>query len=282
MDLMNIELLVQEFYAIEALLAISSNKQYGNFQPFRHSHHRWSRDFEGFRDAFISKLASAIYDYTVLAVAAELRHCRKKSSYYIKDYYTESIYRDEVYDDCAVYDPCSILTAGLKMFDISWNDWAQSFGGAKWRQIAKAGLMKGKAVDCIFIDHCVDLSHNSSAYFDKGAGIFCLENSRRYKEFLDVKRCCEPHQLLKSEQGYMFRQLLQRAVNLGIIRDCALAAPSPDRDTAEALLLNYHPIQWGRLRLDCSAPMVLYSNRFYSGGRREDHSEYRRTYADAA
>ena len=74
---MDIYLLVQEFYAMEAVSAMLGRAEYGDFQPIRHSHDRWRRDFQEFRDHYTSQLAAAIYDYTVLAVAAEMRHARR-------------------------------------------------------------------------------------------------------------------------------------------------------------------------------------------------------------
>ena len=84
MDLLNIYLLVQEFYAIEAIAAMVSVNQGSNFEPMRHSHSRWYRDFHDFRDEYIIRFASAIYDYTVSVVAAELRHCKGQASQYIR------------------------------------------------------------------------------------------------------------------------------------------------------------------------------------------------------
>ena len=143
MSLMNISFLVQEFYAVEAISALISVNQSGNFEPMRHSHSRWYRDFCDFRNEYISKFASAIFDYTVLVVAAELRHCNERASYYIKDYYTTFLPRDAVYQECSVYNPRDILLAGIRMFDTCYVDWRKGYGGDKWKQIAKAGLMKG-------------------------------------------------------------------------------------------------------------------------------------------
>ncbi len=84
MKLLNIYCLVQEFYAIEAISALLSSNHDSNLEPMRHSHSRWYCDFCDFRDTYILKFASAIYDYTILVVAAELR---------IADLKPPSIYR---------------------------------------------------------------------------------------------------------------------------------------------------------------------------------------------
>lgn len=79
MKLLNIYCLVQEFYAIEAISALLSSNQGSHLETMRHSHSQWFREFCDFRDTYILKFASAIYDYTILVVAAELRHCRSQA-----------------------------------------------------------------------------------------------------------------------------------------------------------------------------------------------------------
>jgi len=271
MDLLNIYLLVQEFYAIEAISAMLSVNQGSNFEPLRHSHSRWSRDFHDFRDEYIIRFASAIYDYTVSVVAAELRHCKGQASQYIKDYYTSGLSRDEVYKECFTYKDHDILAAGIRMFDPVRVSWRRAYGGDKWNQIAKAGLMKDKVSDCIFIDHCVDLSHNCSIYFDKSAGIFFLQNLQEYQSFLDLKRSCEPQVLLNAKQGFRFKQLLWRANNLNIIDVQATDDPYLSlRDRAESLLLEYSPVEWGDKQLDCSESNITALEFFKCADRDDD------------
>lgn len=253
MDLMNIQLLVQEFYAIEAITAMLSLK-YNSFEPMRHSHSRWYRDFSDFRDEYTIKFASAIYDYTVSVVSAELRHCRDKASKYIKEYYNSwDQSREEVYDVSPVYMASDILLAGIRMFDTKLVEWRRGFGGDKWKQIAKAGLIKGTVSDCVFIDHCVDLSHNSSIYFDKSAGIFLMQDKEQYQSFLNLKCSCEPQTLINEKRSYKFNKLLWRAKNLNIIEGQQLDGFFSDvYDEAESLLFGYQPVKWGDKRLDYS------------------------------
>lgn len=280
---MNIGLLVQEFYSIEAISGMITGTQYSHFEPMRHSHCRWYQDFSGFRNEFIAKFASAIYDYTVLAVAAELRHCNQKASHYINGYYSSSLFRDQVYRDCTVYNAHDILTMGIKMFDTQRVGWTRGFGGEKWKEISKAGLVKGKVNDCVFIDHCVDLSHNSSVYFDKSAGIFSLSNIDHYKSFLDMKRVCKPRVLIRKKKGYVFNRLLWRAKNLSIIQgENRHRLFSSVYDETESSLLCYRPIQWGDQRLDCSAHNILYRDSICSDTRDERDGEYRREYEQCA
>jgi hypothetical protein len=276
MDLLNIHLLAQEFYALEAVSALLSVSQNNSFEPMRHSHSRWRRDFDDFRNEYNQKFASAIFDYTVSVVAAELRHCKNRASQYINDYYTTFHSRDAVYEECSVYRPYDILTAGFRMFDTSRTKWNDGFGGEKWKQIARAGLMRDKVIDCIFIDHCVDLSHNNSVYFDKGAGIFSLPGSSSYQNFLNLKFFCKPQALIDIKHGLRFNRLLQRVNTLNIIDVQAagdLFAEQIYKDKAETLLLGYQPIKWGDKRVDCSESNITSKDGFVCNQRRESYHD---------
>lgn len=264
MHLLSIDELVHEFYALEAIAAMLSSGQYNNFEPMRHSHSKWYQDFHEFRDGYINKFASIIFDYTALVVAAELRHCKDKAERYIKDYYTSADKsRQSVYFECNIYKARDILMAGRKLFDNEINEWKNGYGGYKWKKIAEAGLMKDMASDCMFIDHCVDLSHNNSIYFDKGAGIFHMQNIAEYQKFLDKKRYCDPQELISMKQGRKFDSLLARANNLNIIEvrgsDENIAAL---QDDTESRLFEYKPIHWGTKRLDCSDNGLDYSDSY--------------------
>jgi len=276
MGLLDISLLVKEFYAIEAVTAMLTGAGYGDFQLMRHSHNRWYQDFTDFRNEYISKFASAIYDYTALVVAAELRHAMRNASHYIANYYTNSLHRDEVYRDCTTYTPEGILKSGFRIFDPEQVKWSESYGGEKWWNIAKAGLMKGRVSDCIFIDHCVDLSHNNSVYFDKSAGIFYLSEKEKYSDFLDWKRICDPRDLLQEQRGAILNRLIWRADNLNIIRDCYVDNLFfTESDKAEKLLLDYRPVQWGNKHLECSENSILQSDEFYRE-EKDEREEYER------
>lgn len=242
---MDIYLLVQEFYAIEAMSVMLGQDEYGDFQPMRHSHDRWYRDFQEFRDRYTSQLATAIYDYTVLAVAAELRHACRCASHCIRDYFRGVHGRDGIYRDCVVYDPTDLLMAGLQLFDPKQVKWKRQYGGEPWQRIAKAGLLKGKVSDSVFIDHCVDLSHNSNVYFDKGAGIFRLWDEKAYVDFLDRKRLCTPQELIQGAPGMELNRLLLRADTLQILRGYR-DNPFLSGEVAETeqRLLDYDPIVW--------------------------------------
>lgn len=265
--------LVQEFYAIEALSAMLLVNQNSRFHPLRHSHERWYRDFSEFRDQYIAKFAAAIFDYTALVVAAELRHGRNKASHYLTAYYDAALGRDSVYGNCSIYAAKDILAAGLRMFDTSRVKWNKGYGGDKWKQIAIAGLMKGTVNDCVVIDHCVDLSHNNSIYFDKGAGIFILRSIDQYQTFLDFKYCCAPQDLIEAGHGSIFHKLVSRAAILNLAEQLPTVSTFAF-ETAESALLDYRPVVWGNKRLNCSESNITLSMNCDISRRDERRDEY--------
>jgi len=239
-------LAIKEFYAIEALTAVVQVEN--KLEPFRHSHARWSEDFAVFKNLYYKKLAEIIYDYTVTVVAGEMRHGYSQASSYILGYYDDDAKRAFVYEECQFYTAKSILEAGVQVFG-SPVKWKSGYGGEKWCAIAKAGLYKGVLPDTLFIDHCVDLTHNGSIYFDKDTPLVVpLRGPEldRYKFFLNFKRYCAPLELLKDSCGKEFDKLLFRAVMLGIvpIPQC-VPALSTSIVQNEQVLLAYAPITWG-------------------------------------
>lgn len=222
---MDILTLGRSFYVVQALDATILNP--AKFEPFRHSHARFQRDFATYKKWFIRNLAKAMHDYTATVVAGELRHAGIQSQYGIKDYWrAHSTDRNEVFRDAhEYYSATSILEAGVWHFDPKNNRWTGGYGGAKWQQIAKAGLYYGKLPDAVFIDHCVDLSHNNSVYFDKGAGIFQLRSGGDYKSFLDFKYTAPLEDVLGLTVGKELSKLVDRAENIGLITRNPQTAP---------------------------------------------------------
>lgn len=269
----DISYLVREFYAIEAVISLLLMEGGNNFVPYMHSHERWKRDFFVFREEFTRSFADAIYDYTVLVVAGELRHAKRRATHYLRDFHTSVSTRNEVYSDCSEYLDKDILMAGVKLFDEKRVRWAANFGGDPWMKIAKAGLYKGMWSDSVFIDHCLDLSHHNGVYFDKGAGIFVIHDSSEYEDFLEYKSVCYPNCLLRARFGERFYELLVRAHNLNIIAVRPeyygqLRAPV----NAEALLLRYKPITWGPHRLKYSDDQIV-GQSYYNCARRRSQRE---------
>lgn len=213
MDIMN---LVEEFYQVQAIEAFMAMN--GTFVPFKHSHEKWMADFTQFKQEFYARLGRAIYDYTVLLCAGELRYAHSQADYGF-EWYTSHRDRSEIWYLCTRYSDREIIRASLIGFNPETVHWDSSFGGEKWYKIAKAGNMYHKVPMEVFIDHCVDLSHNSSCYFDKGAEIFNLRSQSLYLEFLTKKRYAEdPQELFTVPKGERFFKLALRAKTLGLIK----------------------------------------------------------------
>ena len=249
---------INEFYGLMSLDALVMNSKL--FEPYRHSHKRWLEDFIEYRNLYIDKLEQAIYDYTVLVVGGELRHADEYCSFSLEGFpYAHR--RSDAYELVKDFSPEFILAAGEEGF--SKYEWEAGYGGSLWADIARAGTLRNKLGKIGFIDHCVDLSHNNSIYFDKlDSGIFWLNSSSMYKSFLDQKRTEKPEVVLScSYKSPTLYRLVQRGLTLGFLSDIYL---EPFLYTPESVqnsydlkvvintnkfILNYRPIEWGTKRL---------------------------------
>ena len=209
---------VKEFYGLLALEAQIALEQ--KFETFRHSHERFDSDFTAYRNEYIAKLAHHIFDYTVLVCGGEMRHAYRIASRHNAEWADQcgnKIARTEAFHRAKEWTAKSVLEACLPVF--SCRKWAGGYGGKAWAGIARAGLMYGKIPDIVFIDHCVDLSHNSSVYFDKPCtDVIELDDAHIYKKFLDHKRNCEPIEII-TDTGCSDKlaSLIRRAFNIGLI-----------------------------------------------------------------
>ena len=251
---------VLNFYLIENLkLVISRNP---NFNIWRPSHKKLWDDIENYKEMYDKHFARAIYDYIVMIVAAEMRHASEYCEMYFRNYqFKRNEYsRSEVYEEASVvYQPQDILRAGVFLFS---KDWDSAYGGPKWGQIAKSGTYYGKMKDSIFIDHCVDLSHNNSTFFDKGAGIFSMRTSTdsyqcllQYKYEISGERFFELYD--NKIINPVIRKFIERAYALGLTK-----FKLPETDWSYVVekdyrlfrnVLDYQPIEWvGKEKFDCT------------------------------
>lgn len=252
---------VKNFYQIQALGFLTESK----LVPFQHSHEKFNEDFMAYKKAYEDKLARAIYDYIAIVCSCELRHMEDKADNYFVDWYTSSTCRDNVGRYSVEYRPDSIIKAAMIGFgpDVKW---ASSYGGKKWWAIAKAGTYYNNLPNTVFIDHAVDLSHNNSVFFDKGMGIFTLWDHGEYTNFLDLKRYCEPEELiwgLKKHSIHNYRmweyatfsdeigEFITRAVNLGLLDANhrpvhRIVRNNYDSHVAAREIMGYTPVNWGK------------------------------------
>lgn len=242
--MIEVSFVVSEFYGISLVDALKA------VDPFLKSHEKWERDFRSYKEAYVKNLARAVFDYTVLACAGEARHARACTGYY-NPYIPQGGGRGSAMEYAKRYEPYSVLRACYRLFNEL--DWGSNYGGEAWARIAHAGLQYGKWDDVTFIDHCVDLSHNSSPYFDKcQAGIFEMCSSSRYEELLDMKRSYAPEDLIyELFLSTKLQALIERACNLGILPEFMRAfrerskSTQADIDYCVKLVLEYSPVSWG-------------------------------------
>ena len=116
--------------------------------------------------------------------------------------------------------------------------------------------------DSIFIDHCVDLSHNNSTFFDKGAGIFSMRTSTdSYQCLLQYKYEISGERFFKLYDNKIInpviRKFIERAYTLGLTK-----FKLPETDWGYVVekdyrlfrnVLDYRPIEWvGKEKFDCT------------------------------
>jgi hypothetical protein len=135
-------------------------------------------------DQVTPPLARAFFDYTALVCAGEARWAVQRCAYCWDEWVDGEHGRSDAWDDAVQYNPYDLLSESQKLFEMYWR--GNGYGGKKWAQIAKVGQLYKKVPDSVFIDLCVDLSHNSGVYLDKGI-IFYFSDPSHYRVILDLK-----------------------------------------------------------------------------------------------
>lgn len=263
MSAIRIELLVKEFYGILSLETFTLSP---NFEEFKHSHQKWYEDFINYKNVYATKFAAMIYDYTVKVVAGEMRHARRHGTIYCPTFEAGQD-RDDIYYDIEYYNPNEILKAGEKIFSC---DWDNGYGGVKWAMIAHAGLLYKKIDTISFIDHTVDLSHNNSVYFDKGAGMFELQDTNNYMAILNNKRDEPPCVVLQDIFSVTLSRLIDRAIVLGIVPHYIPHCESNIKENILLKMLEYAPIVYKNKPLEEIVSLNCKHNEDREDRRRRD------------
>lgn len=239
----------KEFYAYQLLEAVARADTY------RHSHAKWKRDFAYEQEQYTEKLSRMLYDYIVLASYGEARHAYGRCATTI-DGVPCGGSRTGSYSKVRAYDPRIVLERTSELFNAY--HWSGSFGGKSWGKIANAGLLYGSMPTTAWVDHCVDLCHNTGVAFNKSeSGIFGLltMGNDAYKTFLDSKAVIKPEDFFRKYLcgcSPRFRMSLTRALNLGV----CLLPPSclmgmrehiDDHYVNDSIdkVWSYKPIKWG-------------------------------------
>lgn len=209
----NVLVLAYQFYSIMAL-ALCIKPQFGV-----HSHDKFMRDFEEYRNDFNSHVAKMFYDYIALICLGEMRHGAENSDFELDIECFNSKGRDDIWFGRRDWSADSVLRMAKDFFNEFKNPWRRGYGGNKWRMIAEGGLKYGKVADEVFIDYCFDLEHNNCYIFDKGGYMFYLPSKHELKDFLDYKRNLkETWRLLAYAQTWELQEFVSRAANIGLLK----------------------------------------------------------------
>ena len=165
----NFHLAVPSFYLLDAL-NYSIPKE-----SFKESIQNLRDDVDSKRAKFNKSFARTLYDYLASACFAEFRHANREGGqephFWLginKKAFPSSTegQRKAAFKKARRYDPKNFLPILAKKFNEG--DWEDGYGDEKWGEIAKATMMYWKYPPEVFIDHVIDLEHNSGLCFDKG------------------------------------------------------------------------------------------------------------------
>ena len=132
------------------------------------------------RDTFAKELARAYFDYIAHICCGEMRHSKGCSFPNL----VGAVSRESIYERAPKYNPFEYLPRLEEVFRNG--TWSGGYGGKAWAGIAKAGMMYQQESDVVFVDHCVDLTHNNGTMLNKPLHIFLVEH-KVYRNMLDRK-----------------------------------------------------------------------------------------------
>lgn len=154
-----------DFYFLEALQAGLSMAKIVNpeFQ-FRRSVEKLESDINETFENLTHTMALRIYVYLYAASLGEARHASDNCDTAIEE--VDGVGRSRVYNKALQYFPSDKnVNILLGIFSQNWN--SNGFGGEAWLEIVEGMTLYGTITDAAFIDHTVDLEHNSGSVFTK-------------------------------------------------------------------------------------------------------------------
>lgn len=209
-----------DFYYLEALKTDITTRMAQNKEvEFRHSAVRLLNDVNLLFGEVARNLAYRTFVYIWAACLGEARHAADTMA---KDYFVEQLtqnHRGDVYSITRKFPPTpENVNSIIQVFSTEWRG---SFGGKRWKHIAEA-LRFYEKDPITFIDHVIDLQHNTGTVFNKTESkdhlAFVCEYSGDLKIFLDYKfRCNILTEDYFEHNGYD-RILLSREVYLLVKR----------------------------------------------------------------
>ncbi len=154
-----------DFYFLEAMQAgLSMAKATNPEISFRRSVEKLENDINETFEKLTHTMAFRIYVYLYSASLGEARHASDNCEMIVDQ--LDGYGRSTVYNRALNFFPndenVQILT---DVFAQSWN--SGGFGGRAWLEIVEGMKLYGKITDAAFIDHTVDLEHNSGSVFTK-------------------------------------------------------------------------------------------------------------------
>ena len=268
---------IMNFYVLEVLA-----EKVGTGMEF-FSRKKFQRDVIENKAFHEAKFAAAIFDYLCLALGGEARWARDRSYFFFPELLDDEKSRSSAQKWIVRFSPDEFLPALEDLFSREWR--GGSYGGRSWAKIAAAARMYGNIPNTVFIDHCIDLKHNSGLAFDKEI-IFLLyrPSPLSFDKFLYCKS--------NKDIGYWddlvldvrVKRLLERAVALGYI------ASAPSSMTTQSVIgvrivslfdSPYEPIVWGKKKLGEMVPTgKVYRCRDDLEDEEEDEDEDDYSYED--
>lgn len=186
-------------------------------------------EFRSIYQKYSDRLAGAFFDYIALACFGEARHALTQAKKYIpqicykwnRDNAKENIrIRNKSYQHALKFDPYTFLPTLEELFN--YGHWRDAYGGGKWANIAGIGTLYRSLTSQVFIDHAVDLSHNSGSMFSKDV-LFKKYAVSRYLDMLNKKQYSPS--ILKNYEFFRIgpiaanvKPFLKLAVKLGLVQ----------------------------------------------------------------
>lgn len=215
--------LAKVFYMTEFMLAYVNKSEY----QFVHSMDRLREDLKTFHKAFCSKVADIFYDYLILATAKELCYSWEHNYYCPETLvgYPIEIARSKLWGEIHKLDVRAYCDMAMNVYyNNCWERGSTGrccFGGPLWGDGVYAISCKGVWADNIWIDHVIDLQHNSGSIFNKSSPYLSNWGIETLKYYLNVKTRTKNEwnlfetlmvEAIKSS-GNEYRTLIRRFIN---------------------------------------------------------------------
>src|SRR3972149_5951561 len=180
------------FYALQEIEAGIQERRARGHSEYRAEEY-FERDFREYADTYYADMAKWLHDYFAITALGEARHLSRTieqdSTAYITVHGIElndELSRSQVDVAASYANPIQFLPVLHEAFSDKWY-WTDGYGGSSWQRIVEAIQYYYELPATVFIDHVIDLSHNSGLAFDKDILVYGLLCEKSYLEFLSLK-----------------------------------------------------------------------------------------------